>query len=266
MSDALVRYESRPPAVVVALNRPDRRNALSRGLIAALTDAFTRARADAAVRCVILTGYGSSFCAGMDLAELQESLERPGGGPDASPVWDDALRLATLYDLIYTLPKPTVAAVNGAAVAGGAGLVTVCDLAVAVPEARFGYPEVRRGLVAAMVMPHLLRHVGERTARYLLLTGELIDAAEACRTGLVNAVVPAAGLLDRAQQWAQALADGGPNALASTKELLHRFSHQALSVAEAAKASAAPRLSAECRDGLRAFFAKRPAPWAASSS
>src|SRR5262249_25684839 len=158
-------------------------NAFSRGLIAALTEAFTRARDDGAVRCVILTAAGTVFCAGMDLAELQESL---GRREEASPGWDDALRLAKLYDLIYTLPKPTVAAVNGAAVAGGAGLVSVCDLAVAVPEARFGYPEVRRGLVAAMVMPHLLRHVGERMARYLLLTGELIGADEACRTGFIN--------------------------------------------------------------------------------
>src|SRR5262249_6067404 len=166
VSGAVPWSEPRPPAVIVTLNRPDRRNALSRGLIAALADAFHRARDDAAVRCVILTGAGSSFCAGMDLAELQESLVQASGGPsEASPVWDDALRLATLYDLIYTLPKPTVAAVNGAAVAGGAGLVTVCDLALAVPEARLGYPEVRRGLVAAMVMPHLLRHVGERAAR-----------------------------------------------------------------------------------------------------
>src|ERR671929_1390161 len=108
-----------------------------------------------------------------------------------SRIWDDALRLARLFDLLYTLPKPTLAAVNGAAVAGGAGLVTVCDLAVAVPGAKFGYPEVRRGLVAAMVMPHLMRHVGERMARYLLLTGELIDAAEAGWAGLINEVVPA---------------------------------------------------------------------------
>ncbi len=93
----------------------------------------------------------------MDLAELQESLT--AGKGQQAPVWDDALRLAKLYDLIYTLPKPTIAAVNGVAVAGGAGLVSACDLAVAVPEARFGYPEVRRGLVAAMVMPHLLRHI-----------------------------------------------------------------------------------------------------------
>src|SRR5207247_10457702 len=139
----------------------------------------------------------------MDLAELAETLNRQEAGslsPDPA-IWDDAVRLATLYDLIYKLPKPTIAAVNGAAVAGGAGLVTVCDLALGVPEARFGYPEVRRGLVAAMVMPHLLRHVGERTARFLLLTGELIDAAEAARTGLINAVVPPAQLLEQAYSW-----------------------------------------------------------------
>src|SRR5208283_4422201 len=140
-----------------------------RALIAELGEAFERARDDADARCVILTGAGSVFCAGMDLTELADSLQ-PGKASQA--VWDDALRLATVYDGIYKLPKPTIAAVNGAAVAGGAGLVTVCDLAVAVHETRIGYPEVRRGLVAAIVMTHLLRHVGERMARYLLLTGE----------------------------------------------------------------------------------------------
>jgi methylglutaconyl-CoA hydratase len=259
MSDDLVRYEVRAPAAVLTMNRPDRRNALSRALIAALTDAFGRARDDAAARCVVLTGAGAAFCAGMDLAELQESLT-PRDEP--SPVWDDALRLARLYDLIYTLPKPTVAAVNGAAVAGGAGLVSVCDLALAAPEAKFGYPEVRRGLVAAMVMPHLLRHVGERTARHLLLTGELIDAEEARRTGFLNAMVPADKLMDTALTWGRSLAEGGPEAMARTKELLHRFSRQAGSLEEAAQASAAPRLTEECRQGLEAFFAKRPTPWA----
>src|SRR5271170_3187270 len=187
MSESVVLYAVQPPAAVITLNRPDQRNALSRGLIAALQDAFLRARDDGTVRCVILTGSGKAFCAGMDLAELTESIQQ-----QAKPerIWDDAQRLSVLYDLIYGLPKPTIAAVNGAAVAGGAGLVTVCDLALAVPEAKFGYPEVRRGLVAAMVMPHLLRHVGERAARFLLLTGELFDAEEAVRTGLINAVVP----------------------------------------------------------------------------
>ncbi len=259
MTDDLVLWETRGCTTVVTLNRADRRNALSRALIAALTETFARLRADPAVRCVVLTGAGSVFCAGMDLAELQESMARPG---EQSPVWDDALKLAALYDLIYTSPKPTIAAVNGAAVAGGAGLVTVCDLAVSVPEAKFGYPEVRRGLVAALVLPHLLRHVGERTARYLLLTGDVIDATEACRVGLVNAVVPAGELLDRALAWGRAIAEGGPNALTLTKDLLHRFSHQALALEEAAKASAAPRLTAECQQGLEAFFAKRPVPWA----
>jgi methylglutaconyl-CoA hydratase len=254
----LVLYESRPPAVLITLNRADKRNALSRGLIEGLTDAFERAKNDAAARCVILTGAGPVFCAGMDLAELQDSLTAP---KEKSPVWDDALRLARLYDLIYTLPRPTIAAVNGSAVAGGAGLVTVCDLAVSVPEARFGYPEVRRGLVAAMVMPHLLRHVGERMARYLLLTGELIDAAEAVRAGLISEVAPAGQLLERALAWSKALAEGGPEALARTKAFLHQFSRQAVSVEEAAHASAAPRLSQECQDGLRAFFAKQPVPW-----
>jgi methylglutaconyl-CoA hydratase len=259
MSD-LVLYTPRPPAVVITLNRADKRNALSRGLIAALTAAFERAAAEPQAPCVILTAAGTVFCAGMDLAELQESLDKTR---EQSPVWEDALRLAKLYDLIYTLPKPTVAAVNGAAVAGGAGLVTVCDLAVSVPEAKFGYPEVRRGLVAAMVMPHLLRHVGERAARHLLLTGELIDAAEALRVGLINEVVPAANLLVRTDVLVHSLAEGGPNALAQTKALLRKFSRQALSVEEAARASAEPRLTDECQQGLRAFFAKQPVPWAA---
>jgi methylglutaconyl-CoA hydratase len=259
MSASLVIYEAKHPAAVLTINRADKRNALSRQLIADLTTAFQQACDDQAARCVILTGAGSVFCAGMDLSELAESVQQ--GGSNES-IWHDALQLAKLYDLIYTLPKPTVAAINGSAVAGGAGLVTVCDLALAVPEAKFGYPEVRRGLVAAMVMPHLLRHVGERMGRYLLLTGELIDAGEAQRAGLINRVVPADELAEDAQKLAQALAEGGPQALTATKDLLHRFSRQALSIEEAAQASAAPRLTEECKQGLDAFFSKRPVPWA----
>lgn len=254
---SLVRYEYRSPAAVLTLCRADKRNALSRALIADLDAAVRRAADDAAVRCVIITGDGPAFCAGMDLEELQSTLTA-----DAETIWADAQRLAELFDRIYSLPKPTIAAVNGAAVAGGAGLVTVCDLAVAVPTAKFGYPEVRRGLVAAMVLPHLLRHVGERAARHMLLTGELIDGPEAARAGLINKVVEANSLMATAVSWAKSCAEGGPQALATTKELLKRFSTQALSVEEGAKASAAPRLGNECRDGLAAFFDKRPAPWA----
>jgi methylglutaconyl-CoA hydratase len=255
MSD-LVLYSLRGPAALITLNRPDKRNALSRGLIAALTDAFRRAADDAAARSVILTGAGPAFCAGMDLDELRGTL-----GEERDKVWDDAFKLSSLYDLIYTLPKPTIAAVNGAAVAGGAGLVSVCDLALAVPDAKLGYPEVRRGLVAAMVMPHLLRHVGERAARWLLLTGELIDAVEALRMRFINAVVSPEHLLAGADEWAKALAEGGPKALATTKDLLRTFSRQALSVEELAQASAEPRLTDEAYSGISAFFDKQPAPW-----
>ncbi len=259
MTESVVLYEAKAPAVQITLNRADKRNALSRQLIGELRTAFERASNDEQARCVILTAAGSVFCAGMDLAELQASLDFP---PEETPVWDDALKHASLYDFIYTLPKPTICVLNGAAVAGGAGLVTVCDLAISVPEAKFGYPEVRRGLVAAMVMPHLLRHVGERMARYLLLTGDLIGAEEARQSGLINEVVPADQLEERAMTVARALAEGGPNAIQSSKELLHRFSQQALSIEECAKASAAPRLTQECQEGLRAFFAKQPVPWA----
>src|SRR4051794_36500435 len=262
MSDGIVRYEIEGPAAVITLNRADKRNALSRELIAAIGAAFEKAESDPRARCVILTAEGSVFCAGMDLAELQSSLDAP---VESTPVWEDANRLAHVYDRIYSLSKPTIAAVQGTAVAGGAGLVTVCDLAISVPTAKFGYPEVRRGLVAAMVLPHLLRHVGERCARYLLLTGELIDADEAAGLGLINQVVGATGLLDTALAWAKACAEGGPQALATTKDLLKRFSPHALSVEEGAKASAAPRLGIECRDGLAAFFDKRPVPWEAGS-
>jgi methylglutaconyl-CoA hydratase len=253
---SLVRYEICPPAAVLTLMRADKRNALSLALIADLDAAVRRSTTDAAARCVIITGDGPAFCAGMDLDELRSTVTA-----DAEVTWADAQRLAELFDRIYSLPKPTIAAVNGTAVAGGAGLVTVCDLAVSVSAAKFGYPEVRRGLVAAMVLPHLLRHVGERAARYLLLTGNVIDAAEAARVGLINQVVEPAQLMATAMNWAKACAEGGPQALATTKELLKRFSNRAMSVEEGAKASAAPRLGDECRAGLAAFFDKRPVPW-----
>jgi methylglutaconyl-CoA hydratase len=263
MSESLVLYEVKDAAAILTLNRADKRNALSRALIMAIGAAFERARTDAQARCIILTGAGPTFCAGMDLVELQESLLTAAGAERIAQgtIWDDAYRLSKLYDSIYAIPKPTIAAVQGSAVAGGAGLVSVCDLAISVPDAKFGYPEVRRGLVAAMVMPHLMRHVGERMARYLLLTGELIDANEAVRASFLNDIVPPELLLDRALALAKACAEGGPNALAKTKEFLRQFSRQGLSIEQAAEASAAPRLTEECQEGLRAFFAKKAAPW-----
>jgi methylglutaconyl-CoA hydratase len=242
---------------VLTLDRPDKRNALSRRLIAELTEAFAEAEANPAVRAIILTGNGPAFCAGMDLDELRGTLTAT-----QDKIWDDALKLSALFERIYHSDKPTIAAVNGSAVAGGAGLMTVCDLAVVVAGAKFGYPEVRRGLVAAMVLPHLLRLVGERAARRMLLTGELIDADIAFRIGLVNAVVADDKLMPYAHGWCASLREGGPEALATTKRLLRACSRQSLGVDELAKASAEPRLGAECHEGLKAFFEKRPAPWA----
>ena len=251
-----VLYARRGSAAVVTLNRPDRRNALNRSLVTGLTDAVHRADADPDVRCLILTGAGTAFCAGMDLDELRASASA-----GSTSIHDDARQLSALYDLIYRLPKPTVAAVNGPAVAGGCGLVTVCDIAIGTPTARFGYPEVRRGLVAAMVAPHLLRQVGERTARWLLLTGDLIDGVEALRMGLLTSVASDEQLLAEAVSWCARLAEGGPNALAATKAVLATLTRPTLGPDELAAASAEPRLSDECRDGLSAFFAKRPTPW-----
>ena len=255
----IVSYEMRGSVAVILLNRPEKRNALSRAMVASLHLAFEQAANDDAVRCVILTGSGPAFCAGMDLEELRVTLAHTS---DDGIIWEDAHQLSALYERIYTLPKPTIAAINGAAVAGGAGLMTVCDLAVAVPDAKIGYPEVRRGLVAAMVLPHLLRHVGERAARWLLLTGEMVDAVDAIAIGLVNSVASAEELMHVAMNWSQACAAGGPKAIATTKELLRRCSQHAMSVAELAIASAEPRLTDQCRGGLQAFFDKKPSPWA----
>jgi methylglutaconyl-CoA hydratase len=197
----------------------------------------------------------------MDLAELSETLDKPD---EAQRVHEDAGRLSRLFELIYTCPKPTIAAVNGAAVAGGAGLVSVCDLAFADPTAKLGYPEVKRGLVAAMVMPHLLRHVGERAARDLLLTGRLVDAPEACAMGLINrAVTPPETALDHALRVAKELAESSPQALTLTKRLLAECRAGASAAAGLARESADARLHVEAKEGLRAFLEKRPVPWLA---
>jgi methylglutaconyl-CoA hydratase len=257
MSSEVVLYSVRQHTAWITLNRPERRNALSRELIRQLQVACERAEKDDTVRCLVITGAGNAFCAGMDLEELRQSLTA-----DAAVVWEDARHLAQVYDYLYQFPKPTIAAVNGPAVAGGAGLVSVCDLAVAAPSALFGYPEVRRGLVAAMVMPHLLRHVGERTARWLLLTGELLDAQHACRLGLINAVVASPDdLIPTVELWCGYLLQGGPQALAQTKALLVRATPHNLPIEELARNSAEPRLGQECRQGLEAFFEKRQPPW-----
>lgn len=256
----IVKYETRYPAGIITLNNPQTRNALSIPMIDAIAAAFDKAEQDAAVRAIVFSGNGPAFCAGMDLKELREALDQLSFDKGGA-AWDSALRGEQLIERVFKSLKPTIAAVNGAATAGGAGLLSACDMVVAVPEARIGYPEMKVGIQAGMVVLHLMRLVGERQARYLILTGELMPAAEAKAIGLINEVVPSDQLMPTALRWAGSVAMNGPKAEVISKSLLREFSSEAMAMTTAAYA-AAPRLTDECRAGLTAFFAKQRAPWA----
>ena len=213
MSQVLLS-EDRGSLRLLTLNRPDKRNALTVQLLRELHAALGTAVDDDAVRSVALTGAGPGFCAGLDLGEVQALRTDPEKARLSGDILYETLTR------IYRSPKPVIAAVNGPAVAGGAGLMSVCDLVIAADSAKIGYPEVKRGLVAAIVMTFLIRQVGERRARFLLLTGELVTAEQAVELGLVNEAVPADQLLNRVDYWAEVLAACPPQALAHTKELL----------------------------------------------
>jgi methylglutaconyl-CoA hydratase len=186
LSDVL-RYEASKGIATLLLNRPDKRNALSAELIAAIVDAVGRAAADSTVRVIALRGAGADFCAGADLAELAKVQQL---GPEESLA--DAQRLGDLLIRFRRCPKPLVAVVHGKALAGGAGLATACDLVLAREDAELGYPEVHLGFVPAMVMAILRRKVPEGRAFELVARGDRIGAAEAERIGLVNRVFPTA--------------------------------------------------------------------------
>ncbi len=255
---AAVLYETRSTAALITLNRPDKRNALSRTLLGELTAAVARAADDASVRSVILTATGSMFCAGLDLAEVAADISG-----DPSITEEDMSNLTRLYQAVQSLPKPTIAAVNGTAVGGGAGLISVCDYVLLAEDAKIGYPEVKLGLTAAVLTIFLLRQVGERQTRRLLLGGEMIDAVEARRIGLVNEIVPADQLLPRAEALAAELATGGPDAIAATKKLLDELQDHRLEedLERAMDSHRMIRLSEESREGIKAFFEKRKPDW-----
>lgn len=259
MTSGLVRLEFQYPAAIITLTCPQTRNALSIPMVAALDAAIERADKDPRARAIIFTAEGPAFCAGMDLHELQRAL-----ASEADGAWKGALAGEQLIDRVYRLSTPTIAALNGAAAGGGAGLLSACDMAVAAPEARIGYPEMKVGIQSAMVLLHLMRLVGERQARYLALTGELIPAMRAREIGLINEVVPKDQLMPTALRWARLVALNEPKAEQLSKRLLRKFSTQAASMA-ASEYAEPPILTAECRAGLEAFFAKRPVPWAPTS-
>lgn len=259
MSDSLVVRADHGPVAVLTLNRPDRRNALSRGLVSALSDALARAAVGAGLRAVVITGAGPTFCAGMDMREAREAHD----SAEAEQVAVADLRgLADLVQQVHTLRLPTIAALNGDAYAGGAGLATACDFVIAESHVQIGYPEVRRGLTAAIVMHDLARQVGERRARALLLTGAPISAEQAERWGLVNMVVPAGEGLNAALELGRALVQSAPSAIEIIKRLLDEAVGRPADLRGAAAISAAVRGSDEAQEGMRAFLEKRPPRWA----
>jgi len=241
----------------ITLNRPDKRNAISFELIEDLMGALHEvAKSDALV--LIVTGAGKAFCSGLDLDNLKSLL---GRSPEQN--LQDSKTMVGLFRSLYEFPKVTIAAVNGAAIAGGTGLALLCDFTIAVPEAKFGYTEVRIGFVPAIVSTFLLRQVGEKQARDLLLTGRVFGSDEAMRLGLINEIVPPEFLMTRARELAAVLMENSAASLRATKKLLtdHARAELDLQIEAAVRENAAIRSTADFREGISAFLEKRKPVW-----
>src|SRR5436190_11340954 len=248
------------PSGTIVLNRPDKRNALSRELLTDLAQAFDDLHQERKVRAVILTGAGTAFCAGMDLAEMQETSKQP----DAFAQWHhDAVQYRELIDQMLRFPKPIIAAVNGPVVAGGAGLMLASDIVIAAEDTKFGLPEPKRGIVAGMVAPLLVFRIGASHAANLLLTARTIDAAEAHRVGLIHEIVKGDFVWARAQEIAAEIAQSAPESIQLTKRLLNETigEHLATLLTAGAADSATARTTEAAREGLAAFFEKRDPKW-----
>lgn len=241
----------------ITLNRPEKRNAISYDLIDDLLGAL-REVAKSPAQILIFTGAGKAFCSGMDLDNLKSLI---GRSPAQS--LEDSKTMASLFRTLYDFPKPTIAAVNGAAIAGGTGLATLCDFTIAVSEAKFGYTEVKIGFVPAIVSTFLMRQVGEKIARDLLLTGRLFDAEEAKRIGLINEIVSGEKLLERARELAALLLENSPASLRYTKRLLSDAvrAEVDMQIETAVRENAAVRSTADFREGVTSFLEKRKPRW-----
>lgn len=260
MNDAILRTEISGGVARVTLNRPQKRNALTRELIGLFAESVAKIRTDVSVRMLIVAAEGPVFCAGMDLGEMQSRAE----SPNAADEWREDTRVyRELVEALYRLPIPTLAVLQGPVLAGGVGIVAACDLVLAAEGAFFALPEPKRGITAAVVAPLLFHRAGVSGASHLLLSGRHVSAEAALRMGLCHEVVPADALDERVQEWAQAILSGSPAALAITKRLLlDAAADDLLEQLDAAmEISARARETADAREGLAAFLEKRAPAW-----
>jgi methylglutaconyl-CoA hydratase len=257
MNYLTLRLERSGPVSTVILSRPERRNAISQLMMAELLAALEDARA-AGARVVILTGAGKAFCAGMDLEDLRAIAAQP-----FERHLKDARKMAEFFYAIYSYPLPLIAAVNGAAIAGGTGIATLADFTLAVPGAQFGYTEVRIGFLPAIVSIFLRRQVGDKRARDLLLSARIFHAEEGHAMGLVTRIVAAESLLAQAHELATSLVAWSPTSLENTKRLLRQGQEAEIrrEIEIAVRESAEIRQTADFREGLIAFLEKRPPKW-----
>jgi methylglutaconyl-CoA hydratase len=243
--------------LTITLNRPQRRNALTSAMIQGLTLAL-RVAEDSRCGIVVLRGAGEHFCSGLDLSELRAMI-----GRSMEQHRLDSMNVAELFRTLYNLSLPSIAEVRGFALAGGMGLATLCDFTLASDDASFGYTEVKIGFVPAIVSSFLLLQVGEKQARDLLLTGRIIDAAEAHTLGLLTKVVPAADLDAAIHDLSTTLLANSPSSMRATKHLLHRQEIERLSrnMRAAINVNAELRVTDDFREGVAAFLEKRKPLW-----
>ncbi len=242
----------------IYLNRPEVHNAFNDVMIAELTEVFKKISEDKKLRVAVLTGNGKSFCAGADLNWMKRVINY-----SYEENLKESLDLAELFYLMYTLPQPTIARVNGAAIGGGAGLVAVCDIVIASEKAKFSLSEVKLGLVPACISPYVIKRVGERVARELFLTGERIDAQKAFQLGMANQVAAEDKLDEAVEERIKLLLSSGPEAISMCKELLQKV--PGMEVEEfkryTAEVIAKMRISDEGQEGMNAFLEKRKPKW-----
>ena len=257
MNFTKVKVENRIGYII--LNRPDKRNALNYDFVAELKEAFTQLESNDEAKVIVLQAEGKAFCAGADLGYIQQLQKNT-----YEENLEDSMHLKELFRMIYTYPKVVIAQIQGHALAGGCGLATVCDFSYTVPEAKFGYTEVKIGFIPAIVKVFLLRKVGEGKAKELLLSGRLYNAEQAMNFGLVNEVVDADKLEQHVYDFAQELIQNNSGqSMQFTKQMIAEVQSKGLDegLQYAAEQNAMARNSEDCKKGIAAFLNKETPSW-----